>query len=62
MQFSSMQKNPSAPAWPSPQNPTGFSGLQSIGAILRSVLMSSVLWVLLAVALYGVYSFIVTAK
>lgn len=62
MQFSGMQKSSSTQAWPSQQHSTGFSGLHSIGAILRGVLMSSMLWVLLAVALYGVYSFIVTAK
>jgi len=60
MQFTSMQKTPSASAWPSQQTPTGFFDLHPIGAILRGLLMSSLLWVLIAFALYSVYSFVVT--
>jgi len=62
MQFTTMQKNPAAPAWPSQQNPTSFFDLHPIGAVLRSLLMSSLLWILLAFALYSVYSFVVTTK
>ena len=62
MQFTTMQKNPAAPVWPSQQNPTSFFDLHPIGAVLRSLLMSSLLWILLAFALYSVYSFVVTTK
>lgn len=62
MQFTSMQKSPSTPVWPSHENQTGFFDLHPIGAILRSLLMSSLLWILLAFALYSVYSFVVTTK
>lgn len=59
MQFTSMQKTSSTSGWPE-QNPTSFFDLHPIGAILRGLLMSSLLWVLLALALYSVYSFVVT--
>ena len=59
MQVTSMQKTPSTSGWPQ-QDPTSFFDLHPIGAILRGLFMSSLLWILLAIALYGVYSFVVT--
>lgn len=61
MQFTSTQSKSSlSPTWPPEQQPTGFFDLHPIGAVLRSLLMSSLLWILLAFALYSVYSFVVT--
>lgn len=61
MQFTSTQpKSTLSPSWPPEQQPTGFFDLHPIGAVLRNLLMSSLLWVLLAFALYSVYSFVVT--
>lgn len=65
MQFTSMDVNPKpplSPGWPSQQNQPSFFDTHPIGAILRSLLMSSLLWILLAFALYSVYSFVVTTK
>ena len=66
MHFPSTQSSPGDPnpLWPSSsqQTPTHFFDLHPVGAILRSLLMSSLLWILLAFALYSVYSFVVTTK
>lgn len=60
MQFTSTQSKSSlSPSWPPEQQPTGFFDLHPIGAVLRNLLMSSLLWILLAFALYSVYSFVV---
>jgi hypothetical protein len=39
--------------------PTGFFQAHPIGEVIRSLFFSSILWMLLAVALYGVYSMVV---
>lgn len=60
MQFTNLQsKNSLSPSWPPEQQPSGFFDLHPIGAVLRSLVMSSLLWILLAFALYSVYSFVV---
>ncbi len=60
MQFTDMQpKSSLSPSWPPEQQPSGFFDLHPIGAVLRSLLMSSLLWILLAFALYSVYTFVV---
>jgi hypothetical protein len=39
--------------------PNGFFHNHSLGEVVRSVFFSSVLWMVLAVALYGVYTMVV---
>jgi hypothetical protein len=39
--------------------PNGFFQNHSVGEVVRSLFFSSVLWMVLAVALYGVYSMVV---
>ncbi|HXC94923.1 MAG TPA: hypothetical protein VNU92_04440 [Edaphobacter sp.] len=41
------------------ERPNGFFQKHSFGEIVRSLFFSSVLWLVLAVALYGVYSMVV---
>jgi len=45
---------------PGPGNttPTGYFSTHPIGEIVRSLFFSSVLWMLLAMVLYGVYSLV----
>jgi hypothetical protein len=38
---------------------TGFFHKHPIGEVVRSLFFSSILWMLLAIALYGVYSMVV---
>jgi hypothetical protein len=38
---------------------TGFFHTHPIGEVVRSLFFSSILWMLLAMALYGVYSMVV---
>lgn len=59
MQFTNLQtKNSLSPSWPPERQPSGFFDLHPIGAVLRNLLLSSLLWVLLAFALYSVYTFV----
>lgn len=59
MQFTNTQSKSSlSQSWPPDQQPTGFFDLHPVGAVLRNLLMSSLLWILLAFALYSVYSFV----
>jgi len=37
---------------------TGFFQLHAVGEIVRNLFFSSILWLLLAIALYGVYSMV----
>ncbi len=39
-------------------SPTRFFANHSIGDVMRSLFFSSILWMLLAIALYGVYSMV----
>lgn len=41
-------------------SPTGFSQKHRITEIIRGLFFSSILWMLLAVALYGVYTIVVS--
>ena len=50
------------PSWPSQQNAGSFFDVNPIGSILRSLFLSSLLWVFLAFTLYTVYSYVVAAK
>jgi hypothetical protein len=50
------------PAWPSQQASGRFFDLHPVGAILRSLFLSSLLWIFLAFSLYSVYSLVVAAK
>jgi hypothetical protein len=39
--------------------PNGFFRKHSFGEVVRSLFFSSILWLVLAIALYGVYSMVV---
>ncbi len=39
--------------------PNGFFHNHSLGEVVRSLFFSSILWLVLAIALYGVYSMVV---
>jgi hypothetical protein len=47
---------------PGPGNvsPTGFFRTHGIGEIIRGLFFSSILWMLLAITLYGVYTIVVS--
>jgi hypothetical protein len=61
--FTAFQDKPkSLPTWPPRQTPVRFFDLHPVGAILRSLFLSSLLWIFLAFTLYSVYSFVVAAK
>jgi hypothetical protein len=61
--FTAFQVKPkSLPTWPPRQTPVRFFDLHPVGAILRSLFLSSLLWLFLAFTLYSVYSFVVAAK
>jgi len=56
MQISTLRDRSTAPA---PQNGTAsFFEAHPIGEIIRGLFLSSVLWVLLAIAVYMVYSMV----
>ncbi|HTD97031.1 MAG TPA: hypothetical protein VK627_08880 [Edaphobacter sp.] len=40
----------------------GFFATHQVGAVIRSLFLSSLLWVFLAFSLYTVYSFVVAAN
>jgi hypothetical protein len=40
---------------------TGFFQFQSIAEVVRSLFFSSILWLVLAMVLYGVYSMVVSS-
>jgi hypothetical protein len=44
------------------ENPSGFFDTHAVGPILRSFFFTSLLWVFLALTIYTVYSFIVSAN
>ncbi len=50
------------PEWPSAQPANHFFDIHPVGAILRSLFLSSLLWIFLAFTLYTVYSFVVAAN
>jgi hypothetical protein len=50
------------PSWPSQQNAGGFFDVHPVGSLLRSLFLSSLLWVFLAFTIYTVYSYVVAAK
>ena len=61
--FTAFQDKPkSLPTWPPRQAPVRFFDLHPVGAILRSLFLSSLLWFFLALTLYSVYSFVVAAR
>lgn len=63
--FSALQakyRRVTGPSWPSQQNKGGFFDVHPVGSILRSLFLSSLLWVFLAFTLYTVYSFVVATK
>jgi hypothetical protein len=41
---------------------TGFFEAHPISEVVRSIFFSSILWVLLAIALYGVYTMVVGSR
>ena len=41
---------------------TSFFGAHPVGEVVRSLFFSSILWMLLAVALYAVYSMVVGSR
>jgi hypothetical protein len=41
---------------------TGFFRTHAVGAVVRSFFFSSILWMLLAIILYGVYSMVVGSR
>lgn len=57
--FTNLHKSPPPTAWPSRQTPTNFFDAHPVGDILGSLVMSSLLWIVLAFALYSVYTFLV---
>ncbi|MEO6983610.1 MAG: hypothetical protein ABI072_10920 [Edaphobacter sp.] len=61
--FTTFQPKPKAlDTWPPQQASTRYFDLHPVGAILRSLFLSSLLWVFLAFTLYSVYTFVVAAK
>jgi hypothetical protein len=45
-----------------PTASTGFFEAHPIGEVVRSIFFSSILWILLAMALYGVYTMVVGSR
>ena len=63
--FSALQakyKRVIQPTWPSQQTRGSFFDTHPVGSILRSLFLSSLLWIFLAFTLYTVYSFVVAEK
>jgi hypothetical protein len=46
---------------PNHPSPTGYFESHPVGEIIRSFFFSSILWMLLAITLYGVYSMVVAS-
>ena len=61
--FTAFQAKPKTlNTWPPQQASTRFFDVHPVGAILRSLFLSSLLWIFLAFTLYSVYSYVVAAK
>jgi hypothetical protein len=43
-------------------SPTGFFDAHPVGEVVRSLFFSSILWMLLAIALYAVYSMVAGSR
>jgi hypothetical protein len=63
--FSALQakyKRVIQPTWPSQKSQGSFFDVHPVGSILRSLFLSSLLWIFLGFTLYTVYTFVVAAK
>jgi len=56
------QKTSSQATWPPQRTSNSYFTLHPIGSVLRSIFLSSLLWVFLAFVVYNVYTFVVAAK
>jgi len=61
--FAALQtRTPSQAEWPPTQPEGRFFDLHPVGAVLRSLFLSSLLWIFLAFTVYTVYTIVLAAK
>jgi hypothetical protein len=56
------EKSSTQPTWPPQRTSNKYFDLHPIGSVIRSLFMSSLLWVFLAFTVYSVYSYVLAAK
>jgi hypothetical protein len=62
LSFTQSSSDSNRPTWPPRRSSNGYFDLHPIGAVLRSLFLSSLLWIFIAFTLYSVYTYVVAAK